>query len=152
MASYIPRTLTQTIRRAMTTFPAVLITGARQTGKTTLLRTEFSDTHRYVSLERPDVRARALADPVAFLAEAAGTPLMLDEIRYAPELLHYIKDQIDEDRAPGRYLMTGSQNFALMQGVSQTLSGRVAVLTLDPLSTDEMMQRLEKGGFDTLLE
>ncbi|HCQ00818.1 MAG TPA: hypothetical protein DIT99_09005 [Candidatus Latescibacteria bacterium] len=150
MASYIPRTLTQTIRRAMTTFPAVLITGARQTGKTTLLRTEFSDTHRYVSLERPDVRARALADPVAFLAEA-GTPLMLDEIRYAPELLHYIKDQIDEDRAPGRYLMTGSQNFALMQGVSQTLSGRVAVLTLDPLSTDEMMQRLEKGGFDTLL-
>jgi predicted AAA+ superfamily ATPase len=151
MASYIPRTLTQTIRRAMTTFPAVLITGARQTGKTTLLRTEFSDTHRYVSLERPDVRARALADPVAFLAEA-GTPLMLDEIRYAPELLHYIKDQIDEDRAPGRYLMTGSQNFALMQGVSQTLSGRVAVLTLDPLSTDEMMQRLEKGGFDTLLE
>jgi len=151
MASYIPRTLTQTIRRAMTTFPAVLITGARQTGKTTLLRTEFSDTHRYVSLERPDVRARALADPVAFLAEA-GTPLMLDEIRYAPELLHYIKDQIDEDRAPGRYLMTGSQNFALMQGVSQTLSGRVAVLTLDPLSTGEMMQRLEKGGFDTLLE
>ena len=151
MASYIPRTLTQTIRRAMTTFPAVLITGARQTGKTTLLRTEFSDTHRYVSLERPDVRARALADPVAFLAEA-GTPLMLDEIRYAPELLHYIKDQIDEDRAPGRYLMTGSQNFALMQGVSQTLSGRVAVLTLDPLSTDELMQRLEKGGFDTLLE
>ena len=150
MASYIPRTLTQTIRRAMTTFPAVLITGARQTGKTTLLRTEFSDTHRYVSLERPDVRARALADPVAFLAEA-GTPLMLDEIRYAPELLHYIKDQIDEDRAPGRYLMTGSQNFALMQGVSQTLSGRVAVLTLDPLSTDEMMQRLEKGGFDMLL-
>ena len=97
MASYIPRTLTQTIRRAMTTFPAVLITGARQMGKTTLLRTEFSDTHRYVSLERPDVRARALADPVAFLAEAAGTPLMLDEIRYAPELLHYIKDQIDED-------------------------------------------------------
>jgi predicted AAA+ superfamily ATPase len=151
MASYIPRTLTQTIRRAMTTFPAVLITGARQTGKTTLLRTEFSDTHRYVSLERPDVRARALADPVAFLAEA-GTQLMLDEIRCAPELLHYIKDQIDEDRAPGRYLMTGSQNFALMQGVSQTLSGRVAVLTLDPLSTDEMMQRLEKGGFDTLLE
>jgi predicted AAA+ superfamily ATPase len=151
MTSDIPRTLTQTIRRAMTTFPAVLITGARQTGKTTLLRTEFSDTYRYVSLERPDVRARALAGPVVFLAEV-GTPLMLDEIRYAPELLHYIKDQIDEDRAPGRYLMTGSQNFALMQGVSQTLSGRGAVLTLDPLSTDEMMQGLEKGGFDTLLE
>ena len=64
---YVPRALTQTIRRAMSTFPAVLVTGARQTGKTTLLRTEFGDSHQYLSLERPDVRARALADPVAFL-------------------------------------------------------------------------------------
>lgn len=67
---YVSRALTQTIRRAMSTFPAVLITGARQTGKTTLLRTEFGDSHQYLSLERPDVRARALADPVAFLQEA----------------------------------------------------------------------------------
>ena len=78
---YVPRALAQTIRRAMSTFPAVLITGARQTGKTTLLRTEFGDAYRYLSLERPDVRARALADPVAFLNEA-GTPLILDEIQY----------------------------------------------------------------------
>ncbi len=66
---YVPRVLAQTIRRAMSTFPAVLVTGARQTGKTTLLRTEFGDAYRYLSLERPDVRARALADPVAFLNE-----------------------------------------------------------------------------------
>ena len=95
---YVPRALAQTIRRAMSTFPAVLITGARQTGKTTLLRTEFGDAYRYLSLERPDVRARALADPVAFLNEA-GTPLILDEIQYTPALLHYIKDRIDVDRS-----------------------------------------------------
>jgi len=66
---YVPRALTRTIRRAMSTFPAVLVTGARQTGKTTLLRTEFGRSHQYLSLERPDVRARALADPVAFLSD-----------------------------------------------------------------------------------
>ena len=147
---YVPRALTQTIRRAMSTFPAVLITGARQTGKTTLLRTEFGDSHQYLSLERPDVRARALADPVAFLQEA-GPPLILDEIQYVPELLHYIKDRIDADRAPGRWLLTGSQNFALMQGVSQTLSGRIAILTLDPLSTTEALERATMPRVDTLL-
>lgn len=83
---YIPRALGRTIRRAIATFPAVLVTGARQTGKTTLLREEFGHTHRYISLERPDVRQRALADPVAFL-ESAGPPVILDEIQYAPQLL-----------------------------------------------------------------
>jgi predicted AAA+ superfamily ATPase len=85
---YIPRLLAHTIRRAITTFPAVLVTGARQTGKTTLLRTEFGDAYQYCSLDRPDMRARALADPVAFINEA-GSPLLLDEIQYTPELLHY---------------------------------------------------------------
>jgi uncharacterized protein len=147
---YVPRALAQTIRRAMSTFPAVLITGARQTGKTTLLRTEFGDAYRYLSLERPDVRARALADPVAFLNEA-GTPLILDEIQYTPALLHYIKDRIDVDRSPGRWLMTGSQSFALMHGVSQTLSGRVAVLTLDPLSTAEALERPPAPSLEAVL-
>lgn len=147
---YIPRALSVTIRRAMSTFPAVLITGARQTGKTTLLRSEFGESHHYLSLERPDVRARALADPVAFLAEA-GSPLILDEIQYAPELLHYIKDRIDTDRTAGRWLLTGSQNFALMRGLSQTLSGRVAVLTLDPLSMTEVLERPLMSSLEDLL-
>jgi predicted AAA+ superfamily ATPase len=147
---YVPRALTQTVRRAMATFPAVLITGARQTGKTTLLRTEFGDSHHYLSLERPDIRARALADPVAFLQEA-GIPLILDEIQYVPELLHYIKEDIDADRAPGRWLLTGSQNFVLMQGVTQTLSGRIAILTLDPLSTAEVLEQPAVSCVDTLL-
>jgi hypothetical protein len=148
---YVPHALAQTVRRAMSTFPAVLVTGARQTGKTTLLRTEFGDSHHYLSLERPDVRARALADPVTFFAEETREPLILDEIQYAPELLHYIKDRIDTDRSPERWFLTGSQNFALMHGVSQTLSGRIAILTLDPLSTTEFLERSTTPSLDTLL-
>ena len=148
---YLKRHLTQTILRAAATFPAVLITGARQTGKTTLLRREFGASHRYLSLERPDIRARAQADPIAFLAEAAP-PAILDEIQYAPDLLHYIKEDIDANRFPGRWLLTGSQHFALMHGLSQTLSGRVAVLTLDPLSTAEVEQQPAPSGVDALLD
>lgn len=147
---YLKRHLTQTILRAAATFPAVLITGARQTGKTTLLRREFGASHRYLSLERPDIRARAHADPIAFLAEAAP-PAILDEIQYAPDLLHYIKEDIDANRFPGRWLLTGSQHFALMHGLSQTLSGRVAVLTLDPLSTAEVEQQPAPSNMDALL-
>ena len=79
---YYGRALSTTIRRALATFPAILVTGARQTGKTTLLREEFGGSHRYVSLERPDVRARALADPVGFFDDNPA-PLILDEIQRA---------------------------------------------------------------------
>jgi predicted AAA+ superfamily ATPase len=132
---YRPRRLAATLKKALRTFPAILLTGARQSGKTTLLRHELA-RHRYLSLERPDVRARALSDPEGFLNDA-GTPLVLDEIQYAPGLLHHIKERIDEDRRPGRYVLTGSQTFALMRGVSQSLAGRIAVLSLDPLSVGE---------------
>ena len=103
--------------KAMVSFPAVLVTGAIQTGKTTLLRTEFGASHDYVSLERPDIRNRALTDPVGFFAQTSG-PLILDEIQYAPELLHYIKELIDARRKPGQWLLAGSQSFSLMQGTS----------------------------------
>ena len=147
---YIPRHLTGAITRAMTSFPVVLVTGARQTGKTTLLRTEFGVSHEYISLERPDIRNRAQADPVGFFAQYTG-PVILDEIQYAPELLHYIKELIEPERKPGWWLLTGSQNFSLMQGVSQTLAGRVAVLTLDPLSVRERLQQEQKTP-DAMLE
>ena len=133
-----PRLLEHTIKRAMKTFPAVLITGPRQSGKTTLLMERFSETHRFVSLENPDVRALVLDDPVGFLKENPP-PVILDEIQYVPEFLHYVKTEIDLDRRPGQWLLSGSQNFALMEGVSQSLSGRVAVLSLLPFSLGESL-------------
>lgn len=150
MPAYIPRHLSATVRRALRTFPAVLVTGPRQSGKTTLLRSEFGATHRFVSLERPDVRARAVADPVAFFQEHPG-PLIVDEIQYAPELLHYIKERIDANRRPGQWLLSGSQSFPLMRGVSQTLAGRIAVLTLDPLSVAEVQGRPAPPNLDALI-
>ena len=138
-----PRTLEGAIERAMKTFPAVLVTGPRQSGKTTLLFARFSKSHQFVSLENPDVRARVLEDPVGFLKNNPA-PLILDEIQYIPELLHYIKSAIDSDRKPGQWLLSGSQSFSLMQGVSQSLSGRIAVLTLLPFSIGESQKRAGK--------
>ncbi len=151
MADYVPRALAVTIRRALRTFPAVLVTGARQTGKTTLLRAEFGGRHSYASLERPDVRARALADPVAFLAEHP-TPAILDEIQYAPDLLPFIKERIDANRRPGQWILSGSQSFPVMRGVSETLAGRIAVLTLDPLSTGEFLRRSPPPTADAVIK
>jgi hypothetical protein len=131
-----PRILEHAIRRAMRTFPAILITGPRQSGKTTLLTERFSETHRFVSIENPDVRARLSDDPIGFMKDHPP-PVILDEIQYVPEFLHYIKTAIDENRQPGQWLLSGSQNFALMQGVSQTLSGRIAILNLLPFSLRE---------------
>lgn len=148
---FVARTLAETIRRAARTFPAILVTGARQSGKTTLLRHEFGKGHGFASLERPDVRARAQADPVAFLDEQRA-PLILDEIQYAPDLLPYIKERIDVDRKPGRFILSGSQSFSLMHGVAQSLAGRVAVVSLDPLSVSEALRAKSPSKVDSLLD
>jgi hypothetical protein len=147
-----PRALARTISAAMRTFPAVVVTGPRQSGKTTLLRAIGAGTHRFVSLEDPDVRMRAQEDPRGFL-DRYPPPLILDEIQYFPELLSYIKTRIDERRSPGRWLFTGSQNFVLMQGVSQSLAGRAAVLSLLPFSVAERLGRGDRtpGVHDWLL-
>jgi len=135
-----PRTLETVLRKAVRTFPAVVVTGPRQSGKTTLLRQAFGKSHRYVSLENPDIRGRAREDPNGFLSSWPA-PLIIDEIQYAPELLSYLETRIDERRTPGQWLLTGSQNFTLMAGVSQSLAGRVAVLSLLPFSTAEKVGR-----------
>lgn len=133
--------LARAIQKAIKTFPAVVVTGPRQSGKTTLLKTLFSKSHRFVTLEDPDIRLRAKEDPLGFL-EQFRPPVILDEIQYVPELLSYIKTKIDENRKPGQWLFTGSQNFVLMHGISQSLAGRVAVLSLLPFS---FVERIDYG-------
>lgn len=137
-----PRVLANTILNAVKTFPAVVLTGPRQSGKTTLFQMLFSKGHNFVSLEDPDIRIRAKEDPKGFLNQYRP-PVIIDEIQYLPELLSYIKTEIDNDRKPGNWLLTGSQNFVLMQNVSQSLAGRAATLSLLPFSVSEMVDNAE---------
>jgi predicted AAA+ superfamily ATPase len=115
----------------------LVVTGPRQSGKTTLLRRLFLPRANYVSLELPDVAAAARADPRAFLA-TYPPPVVLDEIQYAPDLLPYVKERIDDERsATGQFFLTGSQNLALLDKVTESLAGRAATLHLLPLSLAE---------------
>ena len=139
MGKYIQRSIEPVLRKAAKQFPAVVLTGPRQAGKTTLLKHLFSKTHRYISLEPPDIRAAAAADPRGFL-DLYKPPVIFDEIQYAPDLLFYIKEKIDQNRGKyGQYILTGSQNILLLQQVTETLAGRVAMLRLFPLSFIEMI-------------
>ena len=134
---YIDRSMESLVETAATDFPAVVLTGPRQSGKTTLLQKIFGERYQYVSLEPPDVRAAATEDPRGFL-ELYPQPIIFDEIQCAPELLPYIKERIDSDRAKaGQYLLTGSQNLLLTQNVTESLAGRAAMLRLLPLSRRE---------------
>ena len=138
MAAYIERTLQPVLINAAKQFPAVVLTGPRQSGKTTLLKHLFGGDYGYVSLEPPDVRASATADPRGFL-DLHRPPVILDEVQYAPDLLPYIKERIDEERhRKGQYLLTGSQNLMMMSQVTETLAGRSAILKLLPLSFHEL--------------
>jgi predicted AAA+ superfamily ATPase len=137
MTNYLTRTLEASLRQAAQDFPAVLVTGPRQSGKTTLLQHVFGASHRFVSLDEPDIRALAVSDPRLFMSQFAP-PVILDEIQYAPELLHYVKSDIDAHRsAKGRYVLSGSQNLPLMQNLTETLAGRAAVLTLLSMAQNE---------------
>lgn len=132
---YIKRLIRKTFKDAVRNFPAVLLTGARQTGKTTFLLQEAGDMAEYVSLDDPLERSFALSDPNGFLDRFGGKPMIIDEIQYVPELFPYIKVRIDRARHQnGRWLLTGSQQFQLMKNVSESLAGRIAILELYPFS------------------
>ncbi|MDZ7620287.1 MAG: AAA family ATPase, partial [Patescibacteria group bacterium] len=114
------------------------VTGPRQSGKSTLCRASFPN-HAYASLESPDVRAFATDDPRAFLAQFPDG-VIIDEVQRCPELPSYLQGMIDADPRPGKWILTGSQNLALLESVSQSLAGRVAVLNLLPLARSEVIR------------
>lgn len=135
--SYIKRSLEPVIRKAAGEFPVVVLTGPRQSGKTTLLKHIFGSKYDYISLEPPDVRSAASTDPRGFV-EMHAPPVIFDEVQYAPDLLSYIKEKVDTARSvPGQYLLTGSQNILLMQRATESLAGRAAMLKLMPLTLRE---------------
>lgn len=140
------RELTRTLRAAARHFPAVILSGPRRAGKTFLLRRTFPAAS-YDLLEDPDVLGRVRADPRGWL-DTVRTPAIIDEIQNAPELLPYIRSLVDRRPVKGRWLLTGSQDFSLMRGVSESMAGRAAVLQLAPLSYRELGRwDLLRGGF-----
>lgn len=133
---YIPRSLEEQLRSAVRQFPAVALTGPRQSGKSTLLRERFPD-YRYVSFDDLLLREQATSDP-NMLLDSLGEKGILDEIQYVPQLLSYVKMRIDAERdRRGRYILTGSQQFALTKGLGDSLAGRVGILNLLPFDIRE---------------
>jgi predicted AAA+ superfamily ATPase len=154
----------RTIKKAMdiylTKYPILVLTGPRQSGKTTFLRSQFP-TYAYVNLENSDIRQFALNDPNGFLAEH-GPYVIFDEVQRAPELFSYLQTKVDEDKVMGQYILSGSQNFHLMRNITQSLAGRVALFKLLPFDVQEMQQagwldedyavNLQRGSYPALYD
>ena len=157
---WIPRSIEPILQARVGTRPVVVLTGARQTGKTSLVRRLFPDW-AYVSLDLPSEAEQAEHEPARFL-ERHPTPLIIDEVQYAPQLLRHLKQVVESRRGTsGQFVLTGSQPFQLMAGVTESLAGRAEVLQLDVLSFAEIVQALPetsvedvvvRGGFPELYE
>lgn len=144
---FIKRHAEKTIERLSSSYPAVLITGARQTGKTTLLK-KITDSQniQYLTFDDPIEEQSAKNDPKSFL-EFHPYPFMFDEIQYIPDLFRYLKIQIDQNRQNGMYFLTGSQQFKLMETASESLSGRIGIVQLYPLSAREIREDENSESF-----
>lgn len=151
-SSELPRAATSALVAALGVFPVVVVTGARQTGKSTLVRglPELAD-RPYVTLDDLDVRDQAIRDPASLLAR--GRELVLDEVQRAPDLLLAVKAAVDRDRPkrPGRYVLTGSANLLLMERVAESLAGRAYYLKLWPLTRRERLGLGRAGLWSELL-
>jgi len=140
-------------------FPVVSLTGPRQAGKTTLLKALYPK-YRYVSLENPDIRQSAKRSPNDFLAEYDDL-VIFDEAQRWPDLFAYLQTIIDQNRRPGRFILSGSQNFLLRKNISQSLAGRVGIVRLLPLdneelqeaglSTEDVSEAILRGGYPDLV-
>ena len=148
---YIARNLGEIVQQASRHFPAVVVTGPRRAGKTTLLRQLFPKA-QYVLLEDPDIQGRIRNDPRTFLEELRP-PVVFDEIQNAPELLSYVRTLVDAaPRRMGQWLFTGSQEAPLMQGITESMAGRAAILQLLPFSVSETPKvNMLHGGFPEVL-
>ena len=154
--NYIKRDIEKAFIGASQQFKAVLVTGPRQVGKTTMLKKLMEGTDRkYVSLDDISMRNLAKNDPETFI-KAFSPPVFIDEIQYAPELFSYIKIQVDNRQQVGDYWLSGSQIFRLMRGVSESLAGRVGLLDLFPLSQNEIYNHKDclplETSFDKIME
>lgn len=145
-SEYITRKAWQVVQEMATSFPVVMLVGARQVGKSTLLQQMMPEDMKYVTLDDFRQLRRAKEDPIGYLEEQ-GCPLCIDEIQYAPDLLRAIKLMVDRDNRPGMYWISGSQRFHLMKGVSESLAGRVGILELSTLSQQEMLRESRLPDF-----
>ena len=148
----ISRQASSTLKRLEKGFPVLCITGPRQSGKTTLAKDCFPDKP-YLSLEDPDIARLAREDPRGLL-DTYRDGLILDEAQTVPEIFAYLKTSVDADPRPGKYIVTGSRQFGLLAGVTESLAGRAAFLTLLPFSTEELMAagKLPSDPFEAMVK
>ena len=156
---WIDRKYEKTLSAMAEQFPVLLVTGARQVGKTSLVRKVFPDFD-YVALDIPSLAEQAEKSPDSLL-NSRKEPLIIDEVQYAPAIFRYLKARVDEKKTPGRFILTGSQNFLLMQNISESLAGRCGVMSMLNLSASELRttfasfdedEYLFKGGYPEIYE
>lgn len=138
------------LKKLASQFKAVAVIGPRQSGKTTLAKYVFADKP-YANLENPDTRQFALDDPRGFIDQFQNGAI-LDEVQRVPELFSYLQQILDEDTTPGKFIMTGSNNFLLQQSIAQSLAGRVAYQYLLPFNTVELIDKYYKNAFDFIFK